>query len=347
MFSIAFDAVDAATPLRQFIGGEENLLVQTACHDSLSESPRFSPLVFFGPPGTGKSLLAEGLLRTWSSRRQGDEAQVTAITGADFARAYSHAVQTDSLDDLRERWRHSRRFFIDDVQTLATKSAAQHELAQLIDELSERNVVVLATMSTLPSEADGLATSLVSRLSGGLTVPVAPPGRDARRHIAGELARLYDLDMSEDSIDLLVDGDPSPFATAPELQHALSQLMLLSEQRHQPITPALVRTMLESTPPEQPSLRTICQITAKHFQVKSADLRGSSRRQSIAHARSVAMYLCRELTDSSFEQIGKFFGKRDHTTVMHACRQAVRRRAKDVAVDADCTLLLKKLTGAG
>ena len=345
VFSIAFDALNVATPLRQFIGGEENLLVQTACQDSLSHSPRFSPLVFVGPSGTGKSFLAQGLIQQWLHERQSG-GHVTELTGADFARMYAHAVETDSVDELRARWRNSRRFLVDDVQALAEKPGAQQELSLLIDSLADQDALFIATMATLPTEAEGLSSGLVSRLSGGLTVPVSPPGVAARKAILTHLADLYHIELCGETLGLLSEGEPTPFNTVPELQHALSQLMLLSERFEEPISPSLARRLLETEPAEAPSFRTICQLTAKHFQLKAADLRGSSRRQSIAHARSIAMYLCRRLTESSYEQIGKYFGKRDHTTVMHACRQAERRRQKDLSVESDCAVLLQKLTGA-
>lgn len=360
VFCIAFDALNAATPLRRFIGGQENLLVQTACQDSLSSCPRFSPLVFVGPSGTGKSFLAQGLLQQWSHLHSarpedgsaniplgGDLPNTTELTGADFARMYALAVETDSVDELRERWRTSKRFLVDDVQGLANKTAAQQELSQLMDSLANQGSIFIATMSTLPTEAEELCNALVSRLSGGLTVPVAPPGPDARREILSHLAQLYQIEICTKTMSLLVETEPTPFNTVPELQHALSQLMLLSEQLDEPISPVLAMKLLEAEPPEPPSFRTICQVTAKHFQLKTADLRGSSRRQSIAHARCVAMHLCRQLTSSSYEQIGKYFGKRDHTTVMHACRQAISRREKDLTVESDFALLLQKLTGNG
>ena len=308
VFSIAFDALNVATPLRQFIGGEENLLVQTACRDSLSQSPRFSPLVFVGPSGTGKSFLAQGLIQQWSHEHD-HNGHVTELTGADFARAYAHAVETDSVEELRNRWRESRRFLVDDVQALADRPGAQQELSLLIDSLTEQDAIFIATMPTLPTEAEGLSSGLVSRLSGGLTVPVSPPGVAARKAILTHLAELYQIDLCDQTLSLLAEGDPTPFNTVPELQHALSQLMLLSERYDEPISPTLARRLLEFEPTEAPSFRTICQLTAKHFQLKSADLRGSSRRQSISHARSIAMYFCRQLTESSYEQIGKYFGK--------------------------------------
>ena len=355
VFSISFESVDALTgrsPLRRFIGGDENLLVRAACDDSLSSSPRFTPLVFFGPTGTGKSLLAQGLIQHWSQQHadqsRNGSSQVTELSGADFARSFAHAIETDSVTELRERWEGSQRFLVEDVQQLANKSAAQQELSRLIDVLHAQGRAILATMNTLPAEAEGLSNALISRLSGGLTVPVAPPGLEARREIVASLATLYGYELSEPTIRLLTEGDPVPFATAPELQHALSHLMLMAERdgEDSQIDEKLVRQLLDNEKTQQPTLRSICQATAKHFQLKAADLRGSSRRQSISHARSIAMHLCRHLTDASFEQIGKYFGKRDHTTVMHACRQAETRRNADLAVEADCELLLQKLSSS-
>jgi chromosomal replication initiator protein len=329
VFSIPLDASERASklagakgrtarlPLAEFIGGEENLLARAAAESLLERPERFNPLVFFGPTGVGKSHLALGLAARWKDLQRGRRAVLT--TGADFARAYAAAVDADAVSDWREKNLSADLLLIDDVHDLVSKRAAQHELLQLVDAFVAASKPLVVTSLELPSEAAGFSEPLASRLSSGLSVPLAAPGTPARRVILLKLAALHEVPLKRSAIQLLAERLSG---TVPSLNHAVVELERAGRSRMNVIDEETIAEYLaEQLAKPSPKAREISQTTAKYFRLKEATLRGPSRRAGVVHARGLAMYLVRRLTDQTLEQIGASFGGRDHTTVLHACRK--------------------------
>ena len=329
VFSIPLDAPGGASkiagakgraarlPLAEFIGGEENFLARVAA-ESLLESPeRFNPLVFVGPTGVGKSHLALGLAARWKEHRRGRRTIIT--TGADLARAYAEAVETDTLSDWRERILAADLLLIDDVHDLVGKRAVQQELSQLVDTFVAERKLLVVTSLQLPAELFGFSENLASRLSSGLCVPLAAPGTLARRVVLLKLAALHELPLKRSAIYLLAERLRG---TVPSLNHAVVEIEQAGRHRMNAIDEATIEEYLadHATDPRT-KVRDICQTIARRFHLKEATLRGPSRRAGVVHARSLAMYLVRRLTDATLDQIGASFGGRDHSTVLHACRK--------------------------
>ena len=208
---------------------------------------------------------------------------------------------------------------IDDVHDLAGKRAAQQELAQFVDGFVAAGKQLVLTSLQLPGELLGFSEPLASRLSSGLCVPLAAPDTPARRVILLKLAALHELPLKRSAVQLLAEGLRG---TVPNLYHAVVELEQAGRQRTNAFDDETIAEYLTdhvAKPP--PKAREICKVTARYFRLKEASLRGPSRRASVVHARSLAMYLVRRLTDLTLEQIGASFGGRDHTTVLHACRK--------------------------
>lgn len=328
VFSIPLDAPSAATkrasrlgpgapsPLHEYLGDEENVLARLAAQTVLDEPLRFNPLVLVGPTGVGKSHLALGLFERWKEAHH--DSKAIATTGADFARAYAEAVDTDSLTDLRERFQAAHLLLIDDVQELSGKRAAQQELQYLLDVLLTEGGRVVATARQSPGEIPLFSEGLASRLSAGLCVPLAAPGRLARRAILAKLAALHEAALTEPALGILAE---TLTGTVPMLNHALAELDHASRHGKREIDAAAVREFLADQQDQRPTLRSIASVVARYFHLKTADLKGPGRRTGVVQARSLAMYLARRLTAESLEQVGQHFGGRDHTTVLHACRK--------------------------
>lgn len=307
----------APSPLREYIGGEENALARVAAETLLAEPERFNPLVLVGPTGVGKTHLVLGLVERWKHAHRDRKAIVT--TGADFARAYAEEVETDSLADLRDRYLAADLLLIDDVQELAGKRAAQQELQCLLDMLVAEGRRVVITARQPPGEIPQFSEGLASRLSAGLCVPLTVPGTLARRAILVKLAALHEAPLAEPALVYLAENLEG---TVPALSHAVAELQLASGRGKEQIGSAAVQAFLsEQSEDQRPNLRNIASVVARYFRLKTADLKGPSRRTGVVQARSLAMYLARRLTDESLEQVGQHFGGRDHTTVLHACRK--------------------------
>jgi chromosomal replication initiator protein len=315
--------------LGQFLAGPENRLVEPSVRAVLERrAAPFNPLVLYGPSGTGKSHLARGLAAAWKSRFPGQ--RVAYAMAADFARELADAIEAQAIDDFRHRYREAALAVFEDLADLVGKDAAQEELLHTLDALLYGGAQVVVTARTTPGGITGLLPGLQSRLTGGLTVPISPPGPAARLAIVQCLAQLREIDLAEPVAQLLADGFSG---TVPELLGALLQLEVPARHDRQTIDARAVRQYLaERSASKHHQVREIAIATARHFSLKLADLRGSSRRRPVVAARDVAMYLTRRITRASLYQIGQFFGGRDHTTVLHSCHKAEELVKDDPAV---------------
>ena len=356
VFCIALDAVPAtahgrsgdeessAVALRQYIGSSENQLVQTAVQWVENRAQQYSPIIFYGPPGTGKTLLLRGLAHQWRAQHPRD--RVVVITGADFVRAYGTAITSNSIDAFRRRYQRAHLFAIDDVQQMRRKTAAQDELACLLDRLNRRGAMVLVTTNTLPSASRAIAARLRSRLESGLLVPMTPPGPPARRLLLQRLLQLHQLQLPQRSLARLVQFATSAHLTVPQLNHLVVQLHHLVQSTSQTLDEATVRTFINSQLGKlQPSMGTIAQRVSQYFHIPVKQLRGPSQQRHIVRARGVAMNLAWNMTDKSLEAIGRYFGNRDHTTVLHACRRIEQLQREEGAIKEALYELSQQLTG--
>jgi chromosomal replication initiator protein len=175
---------------------------------------------------------------------------------------------------------------------------------------------VIVTASTAPGAMTGLLPSLQSRLTAGLTVPLAPPEPATRLAIISHLAAMRKIDLTDTVAQTLAEGFSG---TVPELMGALTQLEVPVRRDGGHIDVKAVRSFIAQRGSEgKPSIHAIALATAKHFGLKLSELRSPSRQRMVVAARDVAVFLARNLIKSSFDQIGRYFGGRDHTTMMHS-----------------------------
>jgi chromosomal replication initiator protein len=348
LFSLALAPVDAAEPSvragprsesaahdERFFAGPENALVRTLAEAVLADPLDYNPIVLCGPAGVGKTSLAHALAARRRERLR--LTSVVATSGADLAHTLAHAIETDSVADLRARHHRCDLLLIDDVQHLAGKSAAQQFLLSTLDTLLRRGSLVIATLRTSsggPQATAGLLPALVSRFAGGLAVPLALPGPLARRELVRQAADRADLPLADDVIEQLAEGDGPPhrLATAARLRHAVLQLAALSQANCCAIGATQVTRLLAHESSEVKSVcRRVTAVVAGHFGLTAGELKSKSRRQTVAEARSLAMHLARRVSGASYAEIGRHFGGRDHTTVLHACRKLLALTSRDEA----------------
>lgn len=318
---------------RDFVVGPENCLVHVAVRSILDGPPNgYNPIVFYGPSGVGKTHLAAGLASAWRAahRRQ----KVVYTTAVDFARELADAIETQAVDEFRTKYRSAALLVLDDLSGLVKgksgKLNAQDELVHSLDSLIDEGGWVVITASVAPGALTGVAPTLQSRLLAGLTVPLLPPGPEARLVILRNLAADLQLDLPAAAAQSLADGLS---LTAPELRGVLLQLEIRARARAHPVDIEAVRRFLaERAAGQQPPLKDIAAATAQYFSLKLSDLRGPSRRRALVTARGIAMYLARLSTRESLNQIGKYFGGRDHTTVMHSCQKTATLLKADPAI---------------
>ena len=176
-------------------------------------------------------------------------------------------------------------------------------------------------------------------------MPLALPGPDTRLAILQRWSHLREVAMADSILKLLAEGLAG---TVPELLGAMLQLEVPAREQGRPINAHQIRDFLaERDSALRPKLRDIAALTARHFALRLSDLRGSSRRRPVVAARDVAIYLCRQLTRESLGRIGDYFGGRDHTTVLHACRKTEELLQADPAIRQALDQLQRKFPGPG
>ena len=320
--------------IKHFIGDEPNALLRYFADPSQIRNIQW-PIVFFGPSGTGKTSLAMALFDQVISELHTDsvplqETQDTRpnpvfISASDFVRRYRTAIETDSITEFRERL--SSGMFIDSLQYLTGHNAAQQELCFLMDLYEEKRRPFITTLPYSPSDLSEVVNEpfrpqLISRLTGGLCLRIHPPGELARRVLIEEYAQTIQLQLSPEALDWLV---VKLNVTVPKLTHILMQfrMTLDSLTLSRPVSLDHVTYWFQKSNEgsEIKRIREITKLVAREFGFSVADLKGSSRKQTLSMARSIAIYLCRELVGVSFLKIGSIFGNRDHSTIMHSCRK--------------------------
>ena len=298
----------------------------------------YNPLVIYGPSGTGKSHLALGLAA--ACKNVHPRKAVIYTVAVDFARELNDALETQDIEELRARYRHARLVIFEDVGELAGKPAAQQELVGTLDALLAAGGRMVITASAAPAELNQLIPVLRSRLGAGLTVPLSLPEPDTRLAIVRRLAKLRKMELEEPVARILADGLS---VTVPELLGALVQLDAAARLLGTSVDAEAARNYLTSHhAARRPALREIGSATARYFRLKLSDLRSPSRRRTVVTARGVAMYLARRMTGKSLDQIGAYFGRRDHTTVMHGCRKTEHLLKSDPAIQQAVGQLQKK-----
>lgn len=323
----------------EFILGPENQLASAAVKAVFEEQAhRLTPLVFFGPSGTGKTHLAQGLADWW--HRHHPTSLVVSVTGGEFAQHYADAVETDRVSAWRAKLKTCDLLVLDDLGALVGKRGAQQELRQLLDDFEERDALVIVVSLSLPALITGLSESLQSRLSAGLAIPIHLPAAETRKAIIERIAQARAMNLSQHAMQTLADALHAP---VPQLLGALMELDRAALTHGRTIDIEDVRRYLKRHDREQAiSIREIAVATARYYGLKLAELKSPSRRKAVVTARNAAICLARQLTNQSLEQIGAYFGGRDHTTILHGFRKT-EALAKSDAVTRQALTEIQRL----
>lgn len=310
------------------IGPENAMIMELLSPAGVMDLGARSPIFLYGTTGTGKTTLGLTLAGRWSMLL--NTPSITATTGTDFARQYAHAAAADDMERFRQRHRQASLLFIDGVHELVGREAAQEELIYTLDELLENGRPVIVTGPKLALSIRGLRSALASRLMGGASFAIHPPGKESRCMILEELNRSIGANLTSAQLAALADQLPLN-STALQLRGVLVQWA--HQQRLAPSAGlgALQQVIDFQHLSRVPAVQDIAKAVCRQMGVKMSDLRGDTRKANIVRARGLAMLLVRQATGMSLQQIGAFFGDRDHTTVLHA----LRKTESELGNDAD------------
>ncbi|HEX8103447.1 MAG TPA: chromosomal replication initiator protein DnaA [Solirubrobacteraceae bacterium] len=330
----------------QFVIGDSNRLAHAAAL-AVAEMPglAYNPLYICGPPGLGKTHLLHSIANY--IRAYGGGATVRYTTAEAFTNRFIGSIQSSgaAAEAFKEAHRGVDVLLVDDVQFLASKTKTVEEFFHTFNALHAGGAQIVLTSDRLPRDIDALEDRLRERFEAGLVTDVRPPDYETRLTILRKR-------IQQDGVP---DADPRALEIIAErvdqniraLEGALIRVVAFGSLTHQPVTAELAAEVLGGLYPElqqaEPTRRTIREIqelTCEAFGVSLDDLLSTSRTARITGARQVAMYLARELTEETLPAIGRAFGNRNHTTVMHA----VKRTTERMAGDADAFAAVDRIT---
>jgi chromosomal replication initiator protein len=316
----------------QFVVGSSNRLANATCRAVCGQpGTLYNPLFIHGRSGLGKTHLLQA---TCHALMQGDAAREVIYISCDtFVNDLVRAIETARLQQFRDCARNADALVIDDVQFLANRESSQEELFHTFNVLYQARRQIILSADSPPGEIPTLEDRLVSRFNWGLVAQIDPPNRETRQAILQKKARLRGCEVPDEILDLIASRVESNIRL---LEGALTKLISETQITGRPLTIETARQVLDEfdgRPARPPAVGDILETVSRHFGVRPSDLVGRKRSRSVSFPRQVGMYLARKLTPLSLEEIGSYFGGRDHSTVLHAERviDTERRRTRETA----------------
>ena len=311
----------------KFVVGPCNRLAHASAL-AIGENPghAYNPLFVHGNVGLGKTHLLQAICHTVLRRDPG--ARVLYMSCEDFTNSYIQAIQAHAIDSFRDYHRGADVLVIDDVQFLANKEKTQDEFFHTFNALFDGQRQIVLSSDRPPVEIPTIEERLVSRFKWGLVAEVEAPCVDTRKAIVNHKAAGRGVDLPDDVAQFLAERVSSNIR---ELEGAVIKVVGFAAITDQPITLSLAESCLRGMPMRraQVTAEEIMSLITGDFAITARELIGKSRTQSVSLPRQIAMYLLREHTENSLEDIGKIFGNRDHTTVIYAVNKIRERSQKD------------------
>jgi len=326
-----------------FVVGKSNQLAEAAAKQ-VAENPggAYNPLFLYGGVGLGKTHLMQAIGNKILMRNK--EAKVGYLHSERFVADMVKALQSNTMNEFKGRYRSLDALLIDDIQFFAGKERSQEEFFHTFNALLEGQQQIILTSDRYPKEINGIEERLQSRFGSGLTVAVEPPELETRVAILINKAEQSSLALPHEVAFFIAKRIRS---NVRELEGALKRIIANAQFTGSAITLEFVQEALKDVLALQDklvSIDNILKIVAEYYKIKVADLLSKRRNRSIARPRQVAMTLCKELTNHSLPEIGDAFGGRDHTTVLHACRTIKEMRETDPDIREDFSNLMRILS---
>lgn len=302
-----------------FVIGNSNRFAHAAAL-AVAESPAqaYNPLFIYGGVGLGKTHLMHAIGHFILNKNP--NMKVLYVTSEKFTNELINSIRDYKNVQFRNRYRNIDVLLIDDIQFIAGKDRTQEEFFHTFNSLHESNKQIIISSDRPPKEIPTLEERLRSRFEWGLITDIQPPDLETRIAILRKKAEMENLEIPNDVMLYIAKKIDTNIR---ELEGALIRIMACASLTNRELCVELatevLKDILPDSRPKQITIPLIQDVVSEYFNLKSDELKGKKRTRNIAYPRQIAMYLARELTDSSLPKIGEEFGGRDHTTVMHAC----------------------------
>jgi chromosomal replication initiator protein len=329
-----------------FVVGPTNRLAHAAAQAVAQKPGRsYNPFFVHGGVGLGKTHLLQAICQ--DMLRRDPSVRIAYISCSTFMDVFHEAVRAGRMHEFRHRFRNADVLVIDDIHFLSRHEQTQEEFFHTFNALYQGGKQLVLSSDAAPSDIPDLEERLVSRFNSGLVARIDRPAYETRVEILKAKARLHDLELPDDVpayVAARID------ANIRELEGALARLRGIAMATGQPITLELAKQAIADgrpvtgNEPVQPTIQQIIEAVTHYYDIKLSDLMSKRRHKSIALPRQVCMWLARKHTRFSLEEIGGYFGGRDHTTVMHAVRTVATRSQSDPALGSDVARIEHVLT---
>ena len=324
-----------------FVQGKANQLANAAAHQVASNpGGAYNPLFIYGGVGLGKTHLMHAIGNHILSNNP--DAKVVYLSSERFVQDMVTAIRHQKIEAFKDFYRSLDALLIDDIQFFADKTGTQEEFFHTFNALLEGNKQVVLTSDKFPKEITGLEERLKSRFGWGLTIAVEPPEFEMRVAILQKKAAALQVDLPNDVAFLIAKRLHS---NVRELEGALNRVIAFTQLTHRPLTVDIAKEALRDLFAAQERMVTLDNIqktVADFYKLRVSELTSDKRTRNLARPRQIAMFISKELTSHSLPEIGVAY-KRDHTTVLHACRQVVKLRESDRQLDEEVATLLRIL----
>jgi len=318
------------------IGPSNNMAFATAkaVAENPGETGKYPTLYFYSDSGLGKTHLLHAIANEINLRYP--NLALCLTTGRDFLKDMIYYIQKKEIHEFQKKYTEKTDvLIIDDIHELSGKEGTQNEFFHIFNELHIKRKQLIFTSDKSPKQIDGLEDRIKTRLQWGLVIDIQRPDLETRIAILKKKANELDLYLKEDIINLIASSIKSSIR---ELEGSLVRLKAFSDYMKIEIDVEIVKEILKlhkSSDQEKASMDSIAKATSKQTKIPLADLKSKARNKEIARARHMAMYLSQKILGSTLKEIGKYYGNRDHTTVMHAVEKVKQDLKTDNSLSTD------------
>ena len=339
--------LDSRFTFDTFVVGKPNELAHAAARRvAEGGTVTFNPLFLYGGVGLGKTHLMHAI--AWELQKRSPELRVVYLSAEQFMYRFVQALRDKDMIAFKQLFRSVDVLMVDDVQFIAGKDATQEEFFHTFNALVDQNKQIIVSSDRAPTEIAGIEDRIVSRLQSGLVVDLHPTNYELRLGILQQKVDQYsaqfrDLEIADGVLEFLAHRISTNVRV---LEGALMRLFAFGALVGREVTLELAQDCLADILRASDKKITVEEIQRKvsdHFNIRLSDLIGPKRVRTFARPRQIAMYLSKQLTSRSLPEIGRRFGGRDHTTVMHGVRKIEELRAQDSQIADDLELLRRSL----
>jgi chromosomal replication initiator protein len=336
----SISVLDKRFTFENFVVGKPNEFAYAAAiRVAEADTPQFNPLFLYGGVGLGKTHLMHAI--AWHVMKVHKKKKVIYISAEKFMYLFIKSLRFKDTMSFKEMFRNVDILMIDDVQFIGGKDTTQEEFFHTFNDLVDNNRQIVLSADKSPSDLEGVEDRLKSRLGWGLVADVHPTSYELRLGILQAKSKQYKMSIPGDVLEFLAFKITSNIR---ELEGALNRVVAHVTLIGRDITITVAQEVLSDLLRSNEKFITVELIqrrVCEFYSVKLSDLNSPKRQKAIATARQVAMYLCKELTTKSLADIGRSFGGRDHTTVVHAIRKMKDFIKRDKMFAADFEILTK------